>query len=140
MAALVKGVVVKKRKSGMKITLITGKRFWTHRRDDLDIREFVWVGWDYTKNQASQILSKKQVKIWLKNPELEEFSIPEDEGFEGDEIQDSSDNNLFKQMDKLTDDSEEMEHVARLFSDPLNEGFEESEYEVRSFSDPFDEG
>ena len=145
MPALIKGVVQKKRKSKMRVALITGKRFWTPIRKDLGIREFVWVGWDYTKNRPSQILSAEQIKLWLKQPELEEFSVPNDEGFEGDEVENSSDKNLFKQMDKLTDNSEETEPKARTFSNPMNEGLEvkkpeDSEYEVRSFSDPFIEG
>lgn len=140
MPALIKGVILKKRESMMGIKLVSGKRFWTYDRKDLDIWEFVWVGWDYTKNRPTQILSTSQLLTWTENPEHEEFSIPDDEGFEGNEAQNLSDKDFFKQMDKLTDDSEETEHVARSFSNPKDEKLEDTEYEVRSFSDPFNEG
>jgi hypothetical protein len=136
MPTLIKGVVLKKRESLMQILLITGKRFWTFRRDDLATREHVWIAWNYTISVATRVMSEHEHKQFLKNedPEPDVFSDPDDEGYVDEDVLGADDESWPKQLD-----NKEAEPEARRFSYPLygefEEEFEEPKLEDREFED-----
>lgn len=135
MPALIKGYVHKKRGLLMQIALSTGKRFWTHLRKDLDIRQFVWVGWDYTRDLPAQILSRRQREIWKTRAKHVVFSDPLDEEVGGGEVENAEDESWLEHLESL-DGAEEPKPEAHSFSIPKDEEIEDTEYEARSFSDP----
>lgn len=127
MATLVKGFVSKKRLNLMQLTMINGKRFWMDNRPDIDIRDFVWVAWDYTRGKPARIFNAGEYDE-LGKTEYEVFSTPEVEEFINEEVLDESDEEWLKRLENVI---EAPEHEARSFSSP-----EDEEWEVRSFSDP----
>ena len=133
MVTLIKGRVLKKRLSLMNIKLINGKRFWTGNRQDTDVRDFVWVAWDYTKGEPARILSKNELKNLRTEHKERSFSDPLDEDFGDFEVISSADEQWIEQMDN---DKDAPEHEVRSFSNPEGGSIEVSEWEVRSFSDP----
>jgi len=119
MPALIKGVVLKKRESLMQVNLITGKRFWTYRREDIGIREFVWVGWNYTQGEPTRIMSESEyLKFLEEEPESEDFSDPDDEGHVNAEVESQTDEEWLENLDAFTDLPES---EGRRFSNPLGE-------------------
>lgn len=141
MPALIKGVVLKKRESIMEIKLITGKRFWTYRRDDITIREHVWIAWDYTTGKATRIMSEPEYNQFFKNedPEPDVFSDPDDEGHVNEELV-ADDESWLKHLDDKEAKPDASEIEDRRFSFPVDGEFEVQEFEDRRFSNPDDEG
>jgi len=93
MYTLIKGVVRKKTKHKLCIELVNGKRFWTTiNHSVLDIRDFVWISWDYTQEKASLVLTKTELQIFLQQQsESVEFSDPVDEEIMNEEVVNAQD-------------------------------------------------
>jgi len=133
MVTLIKGRVLKKRSPLMQIKLINGRRFWTDNRQDADVRDFVWVAWNYTEDGPAQILSKNELKNLRTEHKEQSFSDPMSEDFGDFEVLSSEDEQWLEQINNNEDAPE---HEVRSFSGPMSEEIEDTEWEVRSFSDP----
>ena len=136
MATLRKGKVIKVESPLMEVLLISGHRFWTNKHPKIDIYDFVWVAWDYTKSKPAQILTKQEMeKLVERSTESSPLPMVEDEGPDTkNEIE--SENTNFERLEvdtELTDYGD-----IESFSEPEKDVLEE--YEERSFSDPCHEG
>jgi hypothetical protein len=75
MPTLVKGVVIERRLGVSRIKLTSGRRFWARTPKGIGIRDTVFVAWNYTKDQPSQILTKEQVENTPEEVGLEEPGV-----------------------------------------------------------------
>jgi len=136
MATLRKGKVVKIKSPLMEIMLVGGHRFWTEKRPEIDIHDFVWAAWDYTTGKPAQILTKQEMlELTARSTEYSPLPMVEDEGPEHKDEIELEDTN-FERMEVDTELTEYGDIES--FSDPKVDVSEE--HEVRSFSDPCHEG
>jgi len=93
MYTLVKGVVRKKTKHKLQIRLVNGKCFWTTiNHCMLDIRDFVWVAWNYAHDRPALILTKEELHIFTQQQSEDVgFSDPLDEEIMNEEVISSAD-------------------------------------------------
>ena len=133
MAGLIKGRAVRIERPLMKIELVSGLEFWAESRQEIEIFDFVWVAWDYTRGKPAQILTKQEMEeLTSRSTEASPLPLVEDEGPETKpEIESEEENEEHEEMEGELPEYEDDES----FSLPKDD-----EYEERSFSDPFNEG
>jgi len=131
MTTLIKGKITAVKSPLMHVKCISGLEFWTEHLPLLDIYDFVWVAWDYTRGKPAQILTRTEMEdLQIRSTESSPPPLGEDEGPETkDEL--CSDNTNYERLEV---DNEQSEYDGRSFSSPEREV--EEEHEVRSFSDP----
>ena len=130
MVSLIKGRAVRIKRPLMKIELVNGLEFWAENRQEIEIFDFVWVSWDYTRGKPAQILTKQEMEeLTSRSTEFSPLPSVEDEGPETKpEIEPEEENEEHEEMEGELPEYEGDESFS-LPKDDEYEGYE-------SFSDP----